>query len=241
MRSCLRIPAFRLRSWEVHPRRCCTSLSFSEHWFLAPHASQPAIPYRSYLESELECMPRQPDHRRNQGHQDVSRDLKKFLTTSAWFFIGCSYDLVDENEENQRSEHTSTTQSCLHLEEVRNTFLWYFHNQNLPPIFRYFYSFPHSIKKEVKDSNRCWQVRVTRASIPVALLFFNNLMASATSVTVGVFTLIVGTFVGGLFCLLCHLVSESSHVSSGIHLNFLIHGVVVFLDTFTDPFRFWIK
>ena len=49
------------------------------------------------------------------------------------------------------------------------------------------------------------------------------------------------TFVGILVYLLFHLISKSSFVSSGILLNFLIRGVVVLLDSFTDPFRFWIE
>ena len=59
MWSCLRITAFRLRSCEMHSRWFWyTFISFSAHWFIAPHESQASLPDQSYLESELECMPR---------------------------------------------------------------------------------------------------------------------------------------------------------------------------------------
>ena len=47
-------------------------------------------------------------------------------------------------------------------------------------------------------------------------------------------------FVKSLFCLLCMLISKSSIVSSDILIYFLFNGVVILLDSFTDPFRFWI-
>ena len=80
MISGLRIPAFQKRFWEVLPRwYWYIYFSFSAHWFLAKHASQPAIPYRSFLESEFECLQRQPDHQPSQGHPCIQLDRKKLL------------------------------------------------------------------------------------------------------------------------------------------------------------------
>ena len=81
MWSNLSIPGFHPRSWDGHLRWCWyTPLSFSVHWFLAPHASQFAKPFRSYFESELECRLRQPDHRRSQGHLGILLNRKKSPT-----------------------------------------------------------------------------------------------------------------------------------------------------------------
>ena len=57
-------------------------ITISAHWFPARHALQPTISYRSYLLSELEGMPSQPDHRRSQDHPYISHDRMKFITVS---------------------------------------------------------------------------------------------------------------------------------------------------------------
>ena len=73
--SYLRIPAFRPRGASMVVLINMT-LVFGE-LFLSPHASQFAIPFQSFIESELERTTRQPDHRRSQGHLGISLDWKK--------------------------------------------------------------------------------------------------------------------------------------------------------------------
>ena len=207
----------------------CTSLSFSAHWFLAPHGTQPVILYRTYLESEseLECMPRQPDHLRNYP----LRDPKKFPPTVClrvilhWLFL--------RRSRWEKAEKISLSHPYLHLEQVRkafiqnNTTLKSFIDQLnewddfqlIARLFRANYNrqkYPLSLVISLSNpsSNLSVFLRVPtlhwirgqmapkdvgkstliisalKASMPVALTFFKDLMVFATSLTVGVFTLI---------------------------------------------------
>ena len=79
---------------------------------------------RSFLESELECTPRQPDHRSSQGHLGIPLDRRRNppLFASTWSFAGFSHYVIDEDEEKQWWEQTSLSHPCLDLEEIRKAF-----------------------------------------------------------------------------------------------------------------------
>ena len=119
----LRIPAFRLRPWEVHLRWYWYSFRFRRINF-KPHTAR-SIPYLIDLICILSLS----------GCKDwqingVFKFIQIFHATGrnsplyvpAWSFVGYLYEVVDENQEKHRKEHTSLSYLCLHLEEVRNTF-----------------------------------------------------------------------------------------------------------------------
>ena len=179
MWSYLRIPAFRLRSWEVHLRWWWyTSLSFSVHWFLAHYGPE------SISMDTIKSLP-EVNEVNKQGcvplytlFNNVSQRIKLIWATSSCSepCLFLSHSLVHGHPDtikNYMTKHLARYcwqgYSAQIITDRNIPFIWYFHyktqssgissrsHTSLKKSNRCWQGPPTDVRK---DSNRCWQVNL---------------------------------------------------------------------------------